>query len=313
HPHWWRYKAEIETTSEIFFLFLGIYITVVGFLGIVGNSTVIYIFCSTASLRTPANVLVINLAVCDLIFSSVAGFPMTSLSCFWQKWLWGVTGCKWYAFLCAATGLASINCLTAISIDRYLVITHPFFMLDKSSFKRVLFNMIVIWGWAVIWAMPPLFGWGDYIMEGFGVSCTFDYLTRTWANISFNYSLISFAFVVPLFIIVLCYVGIVREVMRCGRPKEQQCYVKRFNRYNNRADNQNFRQEIQITRVLACCVVSFCVCWMPYAIVTQIAISGFQDLVNPYMAEIPVMLAKSSAIWNPIIYALSHPRYINAL
>jgi len=35
--------------------------------------------------------------------------------------------------------------------------------------------------------------------------------------------------------------------------------------------------------------------------------------VTPYSAELPVMLAKASAIWNPIVYALKHPRYRSAL
>jgi len=36
-------------------------------------------------------------------------------------------------------------------------------------------------------------------------------------------------------------------------------------------------------------------------------------LVTPYSAELPVMLAKASAIWNPIVYALKHPRYRSTL
>ena len=42
-------------------------------------------------------------------------------------------------------------------------------------------------------------------------------------------------------------------------------------------------------------------------------IVGLGELVTPYSAELPVMLAKASAIWNPIVYALKHPRYRAAL
>ena len=31
--------------------------------------------------------------------------------------------------------------------------------------------------------------------------------------------------------------------------------------------------------------------------------------VTPLMSELPVVMAKTSAVYNPIIYALSHPRY----
>ena len=49
--------------------------------------------------------------------------------------------------------------------------------------------------------------------------------------------------------------------------------------------------------------------WLPYALVATFGIVGLDQLVTPYSAELPVMLAKASAIWNPIVYALKHPRY----
>ena len=33
------------------------------------------------------------------------------------------------------------------------------------------------------------------------------------------------------------------------------------------------------------------------------------SFVTPLMSELPILMAKSSAVYNPIIYALSHPRY----
>jgi len=47
------------------------------------------------------------------------------------------------------------------------------------------------------------------------VSCTFDYLTRTPSNIVYNYCLVVFQFVLPMLIIVGCYVSIVRAAARC--------------------------------------------------------------------------------------------------
>lgn len=302
-----------------------------------------------------------------------------------------------YAFFTALTGLASINCLAAISVDRYLVVAHPFFMLDKSSSSRVICNLVVIWSWAALWATPPMVGWGDYILEGFGVSCTFDYLTQTPRNVAFNYCLFFCGFVIPLLIIIVSYVGIFVEVKRCSNKvklpkafslrtsdesqmdssryrfrKRQQVWLRDENQKSEEFElkfvitnknsfisrhppsanvsmsskqklisrksvislnesrtvnlqsrigsdkteslvQHNKRQEMKITKVLASCIVSFCICWMPYALVTQLAINGLQDYVTPYVAELPVMLAKSSSIWNPIIYSLKHPRYIQAL
>jgi len=52
-------------------------------------------------------------------------------------------------------------------------------------------------------------------------------------------------------------------------------------------------------------VVLYIVSWLPYTIVALFGILGLSDLVTPYSAEIPVLLAKTSAVWNPIVYALT--------
>jgi len=60
-------------------------------------------------------------------------------------------------------------------------------------------------------------------------------------------------------------------------------------------------------------IALFIISWLPYALVASFSIVGLNHLVTPYVAELPVMLAKASAIWNPIVYALKHPRYRWAL
>ncbi|ESN99522.1 hypothetical protein HELRODRAFT_84106, partial [Helobdella robusta] len=267
----------------------------------------------TPILRTHANVLIINLALCDLIFSSLIGFPMTALSCFKRHWIWGDLGCDFYGFVAGWTGLGSITCLAFISIDRYMAIVHPFYMLNKkSSSVLTLLQIGAVWSWALIWSVMPLFGWGRFIPEAFGVSCTFDYLTRTWSNICFNYVLITCGFFLPVVIIVTSYIGIVIEVTKSTVEEDGM---------KDHMDAQNARcyvfvavlSMLKTAKVLACCFGAFLICWTPYAIVAQLGINGFAHLVTPFTSEVPVLFAKTSSIWNPLIYALSHPRYRRAV
>jgi r-opsin len=53
----------------------------------------------------------------------------------------------------------------------------------------------------------------------FQVSCTFDYLTRTPANIAYNYALFVVGFLLPVAIISGCYAGIIRSVFRQALKK----------------------------------------------------------------------------------------------
>jgi len=60
-------------------------------------------------------------------------------------------------------------------------------------------------------------------------------------------------------------------------------------------------------------ILLFIVSWLPYCLIAMFGIVGLGHLVTPYSAELPVMLAKASAMWNPILFALKHPRYRSAL
>jgi r-opsin len=46
---------------------LGFVIGVLGVISVIGNGMVIYIFTTTKSLRTPSNLLVVNLAISDFL------------------------------------------------------------------------------------------------------------------------------------------------------------------------------------------------------------------------------------------------------
>jgi len=61
HAHWYQFAP----INPLWHAILGFIIGVLGIISVVGNGMVIYIFSSTKSLRTPSNLLVINLAVSD--------------------------------------------------------------------------------------------------------------------------------------------------------------------------------------------------------------------------------------------------------
>jgi r-opsin len=51
------------------------------------------------------------------------------------------------------------------------------------------------------------------------------------------------------------------------------------------------------------------IAWVPFAVTTLIGIIGDQEILTPLVSGIPTFMAKSSCIYNPIIYAISHPKY----
>lgn len=182
-------------------------------------------------------------------------------------------------------------------------------MMRLASNRRSLLQLVFIWSWALLWSTPPMLGWGRYIPEGLQVSCTFDYLTRTPANIAFNYCLFGLGFLLPVAVTVVAYAGIVRSVTAQSKNLSDACRRLGASRSVHGPGSQEYQLELQLAKVAAATVCLFVVSWLPYAVIAQLAINGYQSHVTPYVTEVPVMFAKASAIWNPIVYGLSHPRY----
>lgn len=61
--HWYQFPP----MNPLWHAILGFVIGVLGAISIIGNGMVIYIFTTTKSLRTPSNLLVVNLALSDFL------------------------------------------------------------------------------------------------------------------------------------------------------------------------------------------------------------------------------------------------------
>ncbi|XP_076442275.1 rhodopsin-like [Babylonia areolata] len=306
HPHW----KQFPLVPDVWHYAIGVFITFVGISGTLGNLLVIYIFGTTKTLRSPSNMYVVNLAISDLTFSAVNGFPLLTISAFNKRWIFGKIACELYGLVGGVFGLLSINTMAVIAIDRYNVIAKPIKAARTLSYHKAFVMIVLVWVWSITWTLPPLFGWGAYIPEGFQTSCTFDYLTRTDYFRSYIMCLYICGFAVPLGAIVFCYFFIYRTVAR--HEKEMGKMAKKLNAEIRQSQAQQ-KAEIKTAKIAMTIIVTYLLSWMPYATVALVAQFGPAHYVTPYVSELPVMFAKASAMHNPIIYALSHPRFREVL
>lgn len=178
--------------------------------------------------------------------------------------------------------------------------------------KRKSFLMIIlVWLWSLIWAVPPIFGWGAYIPEGFQTSYTFDYLSTEPYMRSYIFGLYIGGFVIPLGIIIVCYAMILQAIR--NHDKEMITMAKKLKADDIRANHEKSRTEIRIAKIAMGIVFLYILSWSPYATVALIGQFGPKKLVTPLVSELPVMLAKTCAMHNPIVYAFSHPKFREAL
>ena len=139
-------------------------------------------------------------------------------------------------------------------------------------------------------------------------SCTFDYLTQDIKNGTFVAGMYFFAFCIPVLAIFVFYIGIVKAIM--AHHDAMNAQAKKMGAHAG--DNEKDRAvEMQMCKVAATTIGLFLASWLPYACITGMGmLYPHEDkVITPLMSEIPVMLCKTSGIWNPIVYAISHPKF----
>uniref|UniRef100_A0A3P8VJT6 Opsin 4b n=1 Tax=Cynoglossus semilaevis TaxID=244447 RepID=A0A3P8VJT6_CYNSE len=284
-------------------------ILVVGITGVLGNFLVIYAFCRSRSLRTPSNIFIINLAVTDFLmcFTQTPIFFINSMH---KRWIFGGKACEIYAFCGALFGICSMMTLMVIAVDRYMVITRPLASLGAMSRRKALSISAVVWLYSLGWSLPPLFGWSAYVPEGLMTSCTWNYMSFTPSARSYTMLLFTFVFFIPLFIIILCYCSIFRAIRDTTRA------ITKINSGGTRDSAKKIhkmKSEWKMAKIALIVIFFFVISWAPYSCVALTAFAGYGDILTPYMNTVPAVIAKASAIHNPIIYAITHPKYRSAL
>ncbi|XP_075073123.1 melanopsin isoform X1 [Mixophyes fleayi] len=288
---------------------IGAVILAVGITGALGNFLVIYAFCRSRSLRSPANMFIINLAISDF-FMSITQAPVFFAASLHKRWIFGEKGCELYAFCGALFGITSMITLMVIAVDRYFVITRPLASIGRMSKKRAVLILLGVWLYALAWSLPPFFGWSAYVPEGLMTSCTWDYMTFTPSVRAYTMLLFCFVFFIPLFIIIYCYIFIFKAIKNTNRA------VQKIGSDDNKESHkqyQNMKKEWKMAKIALIVILLYVISWSPYSTVALVAFAGYASFLTPYMNSVPAVIAKASAIHNPIIYAITHPKYRMAI
>ncbi|XP_071517803.1 rhodopsin-like [Panulirus ornatus] len=304
-PHWYQFPP----MNPLWYGLLGFFMVVMGFLSVFGNAVVIWVFMNTKSLRSPANSLVVNLAFSDFLMM-LTMFPPMVISCYWQTWTLGAFFCELYAFFGSLFGCVSIWTMLWITLDRYNVIVkgvaaEP--LTSKGSLLRVLFT----WIFSFAWCLPPFFGWNRYVPEGNMTACGTDYLTEDAISHSYLYVYSAFVYFIPLVTIVYSYTFIVKAV--AAHEKQMRDQAKKMGVKSLRNEEaQKTSAECRLAKVALVTVSLWFMAWTPYLVINYAGMIS-KSMVTPLFSIWGSVFAKANAVYNPIVYAISHPKYRAAL
>ena len=116
-------------------------------------------------------------------------------------------------------------------------------------------------------------------------------------------------FFIPLILIALFYILLVYE--RLSKNKKLAFSVgknlKNFNIKQLRNKGSIYsKREIKLVKIICLIVLIYIIAWTPYAAVTLASQFGsnIEAYINPYTTSMPALFAKTSSIYNPLIYTI---------
>ncbi|XP_056247114.1 opsin 7, group member a [Seriola aureovittata] len=279
------------TVAVVYFVF--------GVCSLFGNSTLLYVSYRKKHLLKPAEYFIINLAVSDLGLT-LSLYPMAITSSFYHRWLYGKTVCSIYAFCGMLFGICSLTTLTLLSMVCFVKVCCPFYGNRFNSVHGCLL-IACAWVYALLFACSPLAHWGEYGPEPYGTACCIDWRLsnqHTTAR-SYTVALFIFCYILPCCVIVASYTGILVTVHASRKTMEQHA---------SRQTHMSSIQTIIVKLSVAVCI-GFFAAWSPYAVVSMWAAFGHIENIPPLAFAMPAMFAKSSTIYNPIIYLMLRPNF----
>ncbi|KAK6297197.1 hypothetical protein J4Q44_G00317800 [Coregonus suidteri] len=245
-----------------------------------------------------SELLCVNLAMVDFL-CCICFYPLSILSSFNHAWLGHHVTCVYYGLGCYSFGLCGMFNIAAISVIRYLKTCYSYAVWLEGV--NILLVCCATWLVAAVWSSFPLFGWGEYVPEPYGLSCTIAWHGYHTSFKDTFYVICSFAFfmLVPVVLIVVSQVQILYKVYRFSYALSAQGIQTNLH-----------HAEKCLSMMFFCISLGFVVAWAPYAVVSFLFIFH-ED--NRYMAPegfvFPALFAKSAHIYNPLIYFYFNKAY----
>uniref|UniRef100_A0A4W6DR27 Rhodopsin n=1 Tax=Lates calcarifer TaxID=8187 RepID=A0A4W6DR27_LATCA len=245
------------------------------------NGLTLFITAQNKKLRQPLNYILVNLAVARLIMCCF-GFTITITSTF------------------NGNSEVALWSLVVLAVERYIVVCKP-----MGSFKftgtHAGAGVLFTWIMAFSCAGPPLFGWSRYLPEGMQCSCGPDYYTLAPGYNNETYVIYMFVvhFFIPVFIIFFTYGSLVLTVKAAAAQQQES--------------ESTQKAEREVTRMCVLMVFGFLIAWTPYATFTGWIFMNKGAAFTALTAAIPAFFAKSSALYNPVIYVLMNKQFRNCM
>ncbi|XP_048874979.1 C3a anaphylatoxin chemotactic receptor isoform X2 [Brienomyrus brachyistius] len=249
-------------------------------LGIPGNAFVMWI-AGMKMKRTVNSTWFLNLAIADLLCCLSIPFTITEVLLNYH-WPFGKILCKVIPSVIVLNMFASIVTLTLISIDRFLQVIKPVWSQNHRTATLASLLCALSWFLSMLLCLPNMIyretAQDDFLYSNQTRCMIPDHSVRKTACM-FRFVL---GFLIPIFIIVLCYSFILRKV-----------------------NSSHFSASQKPRQIIVGVIMAFCLCWFPYHVVGMMLEYGGETsvVVAMYLDQPSIVLAYLNSCLNPLLYA----------
>ncbi|XP_063708943.1 neuropeptide SIFamide receptor-like [Culicoides brevitarsis] len=276
--------------------------------GVCGNVAVVVVVAQSPTMRSPTNLFIANLAVADILVNILC-LPFTLIGNLFPAWILGIFFCKTVSYLQGVSVSASVNTLTAISLERMAAINFPFLSGSMTQNKYKV-AVIVIWFVALTINLPWLFVFKLEPLSPGSLAkvCIELWPTQQSGDIFFLIANLFICYLGPLMVISVCYVIIWNRVSNRRLPREIVV---------NRKNDIYTKSKMKVLKMLLVVILVFTFSWLPlYALCSFIKFFWVPRDDNEHISEtiiifLPIfqLLGATNSCINPILYAFMNHKF----
>ncbi|XP_037071289.1 cholecystokinin receptor type A-like [Pollicipes pollicipes] len=192
-------------------------------IGVVGNLLVVFVMAGDRKSRTATNLFLVSLSLADLLLLIVCA-PLETLHYFVIQWDAGGAVCKMAKYAEILSAVASVLNLTAVSLERYIVIVYPMRSRSLCTMSNCKKAVVVVWSVSLVLTAPVLIT-KDIQPERFGNNVTqlTIHYCRDKESMGLGFAVYQFLvlFAVPALLMIFFYSRVISELWKSTRTMKQ--------------------------------------------------------------------------------------------
>lgn len=265
-----------NSTCEGFCVALVVVNMTIFLLGFCGNALVIWIAGFKMN-KTVNTIWYLSLAISDFMFC--AFIPITVAHTVSENWIFGLFLCKLIPSLMFLNMFSSIFLLVIISVDRCVSVIFPVWAQNQRTVKKASVVVVMAWFLAITLSVPSMLS--RDLSHPPGRTICFNNYTGQHSHKTVALSRFLAGFVVPFFIISVCYAVIILKL-----------------RTNRMAKNT------KPFKVMTALIAAFFICWLPYHvfILLELNIHHHDHNIVLIGLRLGTSMAAANSFLNPVLY-----------